>query len=106
MRLFIDTGSVSEVQEIAAWGVLSGATTNPSLLAREDGDPGEIIQRICELVAGPVSAEVVSEDPDGDDRPGARAVRAPRARGRQGAVRRRRAAGHEGPGPRRASRST
>ncbi len=64
MRLFIDTGSVSEVQEIAAWGVLSGATTNPSLLAREDGDPGEIIQRICELVAGPVSAEVVSEDPD------------------------------------------
>jgi transaldolase len=64
MRLFIDTGSVAEVQEIAAWGVLSGATTNPSLLAREDGDPGEIIQRICELVAGPVSAEVVSEDPE------------------------------------------
>ncbi len=64
MRLFIDTGSVAEVQEIAEWGVLCGATTNPSLLAREDGDPGEIIQRICELVAGPVSAEVVSEDPE------------------------------------------
>jgi transaldolase len=65
MRLFIDTGSVAEVEEIAAWGVLSGATTNPSLLAKEDGDPGEIVQRICELVGGPVSAEVVSQDPQG-----------------------------------------
>lgn len=65
MRLFIDTGSVAEVEEIAAWGVLSGATTNPSLLAKEDGDPGDIVRRICDLVNGPVSAEVVSEDPKG-----------------------------------------
>lgn len=65
MKLFIDTGSVAEVEEISAWGVLSGATTNPSLLAKEDGDPGEIIRRICELVKGPVSAEVVASDPDG-----------------------------------------
>src|SRR5919197_868602 len=65
MRLFIDTGSVAEVEEIAAWGILSGATTNPSLLAKEEGDPGEIIKRICELVRGPVSAEVVSQDPKG-----------------------------------------
>lgn len=63
MRLFIDTGSVAEVEEIAAWGVLAGATTNPSLLAKEEGDPGEAIKRICELVQGPVSAEVVSRDP-------------------------------------------
>jgi transaldolase len=63
MRLFIDTGSVAEVEEIAAWGVLSGATTNPSLLAKEDGDPGGAIVRICELVDGPVSAEVVADDP-------------------------------------------
>ena len=62
MRLFIDTGSVAEVEEISAWGVLSGATTNPSLLAKESGDPGEAIVRICELVGGPVSAEVVSAD--------------------------------------------
>jgi transaldolase len=62
MRLFIDTGRVAEVEEIAAWGVLSGATTNPSLLAKEDGDPGDIIRRICDLVRGPVSAEVVSQD--------------------------------------------
>ena len=55
MKLFIDTGSVAEVEEIAAWGVLSGATTNPSLLAKEEGDPGDAIKRICELVDGPVS---------------------------------------------------
>jgi transaldolase len=65
VRLFIDTGSVAEVEEIAAWGVLAGATTNPSLLAKEDGDPGEIVRRICDLVGGPVSAEVVSEEPRG-----------------------------------------
>jgi transaldolase len=63
VRLFVDTGSVAEVEEIAAWGVLSGATTNPSLLAKESGDPGQSIRRICELVAGPVSAEVVADDP-------------------------------------------
>src|SRR5437016_2554966 len=63
MRLFIDTGSVAEVEEIAAWGVLSGATTNPTLLAQEAGDPGRTIERICELVQGPVSAEVVAEQP-------------------------------------------
>ena len=62
MRFFIDTGSVAEVEEIAAWGILSGATTNPTLLAKEKGDPGDIIRRICELVGGPVSAEVVSDD--------------------------------------------
>lgn len=63
MRLFIDTGSVREVEEVAAWGVLSGATTNPSLLAKEESGPGDAIKRICELVQGPVSAEVVSRDP-------------------------------------------
>jgi transaldolase len=65
VKLFIDTGSVAEVEDLAAWGVLAGATTNPSLLAKEDGDPGEIIQRICELVGGPVSAEVVSDNAEG-----------------------------------------
>ena len=63
LRLFIDTGSVAEVEEISRWGVLAGATTNPSLLAKEHGDPGEIVRRICDLVGGPVSAEVVSTEP-------------------------------------------
>jgi transaldolase len=62
MMLFIDSGSVDEVEEVAAWGVLSGATTNPTLLAHGH-DPGATIRRICELVDGPVSAEVVSGDP-------------------------------------------
>jgi transaldolase len=65
VRLFIDTGSVGEVEEVAGWGVLAGATTNPSLLAKEDGDPGDMIRRICDLVRGPVSAEVVSEEREG-----------------------------------------
>src|SRR5919201_5798063 len=65
MKLFIDTGSVAEVEEIAGWGILSGATTNPSLLAKEQGDPGDIIRRICDLVDGPTSAEVVSSDAAG-----------------------------------------
>jgi transaldolase len=65
MRFFIDTGSVAEVEEIASWGILSGATTNPSLLAKEPGDPGDIIRRICDLVGGPVSAEVVSDKAEG-----------------------------------------
>src|SRR5918997_4777269 len=65
MKLFIDSGSVEEVEEIAAWGVLSGATTNPSLLAKAEGDPGDIVRRICELVDGPVSAEVVSDQAAG-----------------------------------------
>lgn len=65
MRLFIDTGDVDEVAELAAWGVLSGATTNPSLLAGQEGEIGETLVRICELVQGPVSAEVVASDPDG-----------------------------------------
>jgi transaldolase len=70
MRLFIDTGSVAEVEEISSWGILSGATTNPTLLAKEDGEPGDIIRHICELVEGPVSAEVVSDDAEGMIREG------------------------------------
>jgi transaldolase len=65
MKLFIDTGSVAEVEQIAAWGILSGATTNPSLLAKEEGDPGEAIKRICDVLRGPVSAEVVSDEAEG-----------------------------------------
>ena len=58
MRFFIDTGSVAEVEEIAAWGILSGATTNPSLLAKEPGDFRENLKKICQIVKGPVSGEV------------------------------------------------
>lgn len=60
MKLFIDTANLEDIREIASWGVLSGATTNPTLLAREGGSPEEILRRICEIVKGPVSAEVVA----------------------------------------------
>lgn len=61
MKLFIDTADLADIETIAAWGVLSGATTNPTLLAKVEGDPDDIYRQVCELVDGPVSAEVVAE---------------------------------------------
>lgn len=60
MKLFIDTANVDEIREIASWGVISGVTTNPSLIAKEGRDFKEVVQEICEIVDGPISAEVVS----------------------------------------------
>ncbi len=65
MKLFIDTAHIPDIEEIASWGIIEGATTNPTLLSREEGDPKEILYRICEIVKGPVSAEVISLDADG-----------------------------------------
>ncbi|MSO44212.1 MAG: fructose-6-phosphate aldolase [Thermoleophilia bacterium] len=62
MKLFIDTASIEDIEEIASWGVLDGVTTNPTLLARVDGDEDSIYRRICELVDGPISAEVVADN--------------------------------------------
>jgi transaldolase len=70
MKLFVDTGSVREIEPLAALGILDGATTNPSLMAKEGGDPRAIIKQICDLVQGPVSAEVVATDADGMIREG------------------------------------
>lgn len=60
MKFFIDTASVKEIQEANAMGVLDGVTTNPSLMSKEEGTFEEILVRICGIVDGPVSAEVVS----------------------------------------------
>jgi transaldolase len=65
MELYLDTANVNEIREIARWGVLSGVTTNPTLIAREGRDFMEVIREICSIVDGPVSAEVISEDIDG-----------------------------------------
>ena len=65
MKLFIDTAHIPDIEEIASWGIIEGATTNPTLLSREEGDPREILYRICEIVKGPVSAEVVALDAEG-----------------------------------------
>lgn len=70
MKLFIDTANIDEIREIHAWGVLAGVTTNPSLIAKEGRDFLETIHEICELVQGPVSAEVVAQDPEGMIREG------------------------------------
>lgn len=65
MKLFIDTANLAEIREAAAWGVLDGCTTNPSLIAKEGRDFAETIHEICEIVQGPVSAEVVAQDTAG-----------------------------------------
>ena len=65
MKLFLDTANIEEIREIHAWGVLAGVTTNPSLIAKEGKNFIEVVHEICELVQGPVSAEVVAQDADG-----------------------------------------
>jgi transaldolase len=62
MKLFVDTGSVKEIETLAAIGILDGVTTNPSLLAKEKGDYRQILKQICQIVKGPVSGEVVATD--------------------------------------------
>ena len=66
MRIFIDTADIDEIREVARWGILSGVTTNPTLLSKNAGKRHEdIIKEIAELVDGPISAETVSLDTGG-----------------------------------------
>src|SRR5258707_8242146 len=65
MKIFIDSGNLKEIESLVPLGIIDGITTNPSLLAKEPGDYKEILKRICQLVQGPVSGEVVSTDTDG-----------------------------------------
>jgi transaldolase len=63
MKFFIDTANVADIRRINAWGILDGVTTNPSLIAKESGRPFEaIIEEICAIVDGPISAEVIALD--------------------------------------------
>lgn len=64
MKIFLDTASIREIEEAAAWGVLDGVTTNPSLVSKEKKDFPTLIKKICEIVNGPVSAEAVSVKAD------------------------------------------
>lgn len=64
MKIFIDTANVEEIKEAATWGILDGVTTNPSLIAKEGRDIKEVINEICEIVDGPISAEVISLESD------------------------------------------
>ena len=65
MKFFLDTANIDEISEAAATGVLDGITTNPSLIAREGNDLEDQLIKICAVVDGPVSAEVVSTDFEG-----------------------------------------
>jgi transaldolase len=60
MKFFIDTANVEEIREAAAYGLLDGVTTNPSLLSKESGKPRAILEEITKIVDGPVSAEVTA----------------------------------------------
>jgi len=62
MKLFVDTGSIKDIEALAALGILDGVTTNPSLLAKESGDYRQNLKRICDIVKGPVSGEVTATD--------------------------------------------
>jgi len=70
MKFFLDTAHVDDIREAAELGLADGVTTNPSLLAKEDGDPREIIREIAKICDGPISAEVVSLDAEGMVREG------------------------------------
>lgn len=60
MRLFLDTANIEEIRQAASLGVISGVTTNPSLIAKEGRNFREVVKEICMLVDGPISAEAVS----------------------------------------------
>ncbi len=64
MKFFLDTANVKEIQEAASLGLLDGVTTNPSLVVKEGRSFKEMLQEICKIVDGPISAEVVSVEAD------------------------------------------
>jgi len=71
MQIYLDTANLGELREAANWGILSGVTINPALMAKERGvDFKTTIQAIAELVDGPISAETVSLNADGMVREG------------------------------------
>src|SRR5919109_1114842 len=70
MKLFVDTGSIKDIETLAALGILDGVTTNPTLLAKEPGDFRQNLKKICDIVKGPVSGEVTATDFNGMMREG------------------------------------
>src|SRR3982075_1227905 len=62
MKFFLDTASLDELKKGAAWGIVDGVTTNPSLIAKEGRPIAEQVRLICDIVDGDISAEVVSTE--------------------------------------------
>ena len=65
MEFFLDTADVDEIREIAAWGILDGVTTNPSLIKKSGRDFKEVVREIANICSGPISAEVTAMDTAG-----------------------------------------
>ena len=64
MKIFIDTANINEIKEANTWGIIDGVTTNPSLIAKEGRNLQEVINEICDIIDGPISAEVISLESD------------------------------------------
>jgi transaldolase len=62
MKFFIDTADVNEIREASSWGLVDGVTTNPSLMSKTGRPYAEVLREICEVVDGPISAEVVATE--------------------------------------------
>jgi transaldolase len=60
MKIFLDTANLDQIKEAASWGILDGATTNPTLVSKENLKFEDLIKKICKIVPGPVSVESVS----------------------------------------------
>lgn len=65
MKFFLDTGIIDEIKTALEWGIIDGVTTNPTLIAKSGKKQHDVIREICELVDGPISAEVISVDKNG-----------------------------------------
>jgi transaldolase len=65
MKLFLDTADIEEIRTVHRWGVLDGVTTNPTLYAKVGGSYESVLEEICGITSGPVSAEVVADDVEG-----------------------------------------
>lgn len=66
MKIFVDTASIAEIEQAVSWGILDGVTTNPTLMSKAGASDFKAhLKRICDLVQGPVSGEVISLEPDG-----------------------------------------
>jgi transaldolase len=75
MKFFVDTADVDAIRELTELGMVDGVTTNPSLIKKSGRDIKEVTKEICDMVDGPVSAEVVATEGRGDDRRGPQAGR-------------------------------
>lgn len=65
MKIFIDTAILDEIREAASWGIIDGVTTNPTLVAKSGMPFKKVIEEICKIVDGPISAEAISQDAEG-----------------------------------------